>query len=211
MATFDQPDTTTDPTRIRALAHPVRLALLDHLSGVESATATQCAEAIGESVASCSFHLRTLAKHGFITRAESGDAKSRPWRVASRERSQRFSAEDPESLPAVTALGTAVVAQETARLNAFLTAVPGLPTEAIERTLLSHASLWLTGQEHEELMEAMLRLTEPFRSRNADAAQRPEGALRNTLFIASTPELAGFDAPGADRPAAKPPTQGSAR
>lgn len=141
MATFDQPDTTTDPTRIRALAHPVRLALLDHLSGVESATATQCAEAIGESVASCSFHLRTLAKHGFITRAESGDAKSRPWRVASRERSQRFSAEDTESLPAVTALG----------------------------------------------------------------------ALRNTLFIASTPELAGFDAPGADRPAAKPPTQGSAR
>lgn len=92
-------------------------------------------------MASCSFHLRTLAKHGFITRAESGDAKSRPWRVASRERSQRFSAEDTESLPAVTALG----------------------------------------------------------------------ALRNTLFIASTPELAAFDAPGADRPAAKPPTQSSAR
>ncbi|MBB1509696.1 helix-turn-helix domain-containing protein [Tessaracoccus sp. MC1756] len=191
--TGDEHDSTTDPTRIRALAHPIRLALLDYLSGVVSATATQCAEVIGESVASCSFHLRTLAKHGYITRAESGDAKSRPWQVAARRQRQMFSAEEPESLPAVLALGTAVVTQEARRLTAFLEAAPGLPTEAIDRTLVSHTSLWVTHDEHEELMDAVLALFERYRDRNADESLRPEGALRNTVFMASTPELSNFD------------------
>src|SRR6478609_1084108 len=60
----------TDPERIRALAHPVRIALLAHLSDVGEATATQCAEAVGESPANCSFHLRMLEKYGYIERAE---------------------------------------------------------------------------------------------------------------------------------------------
>ncbi|GAA4889322.1 helix-turn-helix domain-containing protein [Tessaracoccus lubricantis] len=191
-------DHTSDPTRIRALAHPTRLALLDYLSGVEHATATQCAEAIGESVASCSFHLRTLAKHGYIKRAESGDAKSRPWEVAARDRTQSFAAEDPASLPAITALGTAVLAQETGRLEAFLRAMPTLPTEAMNRTLLAHTALWLTEEEHEELMDAVLALFQPFKERNTDGSLRPEGAQRNTVFMASTPDLAHYARPAVD-------------
>ena len=56
----------SEPERVRALAHPLRLALLDFLEDGGEATATRCAEATGESVASCSFHLRILAKYGFM-------------------------------------------------------------------------------------------------------------------------------------------------
>src|SRR5690606_31380155 len=70
----------SDPGRIRALAHPLRLELLDHLRDVGEATATECAAQVGESVASCSFHLRMLAKYGFLERAERR-GKEKPWRV----------------------------------------------------------------------------------------------------------------------------------
>ena len=53
---------TSDPATMRALAHPLRLDLLD-LLGDGPLTATQCAEATGESVASCAYHLGTLAKY----------------------------------------------------------------------------------------------------------------------------------------------------
>lgn len=194
MSTSNQPpvDVTTDPTRIRALAHPIRLALLDYLGSVDSATATQCAEAVGESVASCSFHLRTLAKHGFIERAESDDAKSRPWRAIAHDHSQRYEPTNPESLPAVAALGTAVVSQVSARLNAFLQAAPTLPQAAIDRSTLSTSTMWLTTEEHTELIERFIAMYEPFRERSSNPDSRPENSMRQNLFIASTPELAHF-------------------
>ena len=56
----------TDPTVMRALAHPVRMALIE-LYGVHATlTATQASEALGESPANCAFHLRTLARYGFV-------------------------------------------------------------------------------------------------------------------------------------------------
>jgi hypothetical protein len=43
-------------------------------------TATQAARAIGESVASCSFHLRQLAKYGLVEEA-GGRGREKPWRA----------------------------------------------------------------------------------------------------------------------------------
>src|SRR5881296_4668557 len=67
---------------MRALAHPTRLALLDHLHSVEQATATECAETVGDSPSSCSYHLRALAKWGFVEEGEGGAGRERPWRAA---------------------------------------------------------------------------------------------------------------------------------
>ena len=77
----DTRTSTSDPERIRALAHPLRLALLEYLDDVGEATATQCAKHTGESVANCSFHLRLLARYGFIEPAEQR-GRERPWRRA---------------------------------------------------------------------------------------------------------------------------------
>ena len=61
---------------MRALAHPVRVALLELLGRDGPMTATQAGEALGESPANASFHLRTLAKYGFVEEAPAARAAS---------------------------------------------------------------------------------------------------------------------------------------
>ena len=51
----------TDPKAMRALAHPLRWALLEALAHAGTLTATQASEMLGESPANGAFHLRTLA------------------------------------------------------------------------------------------------------------------------------------------------------
>src|SRR5579862_6474412 len=77
--TWDEPLKLTDPKAMRALAHPVRMALLDLIAVAGTLTATQASEALGESPANCAFHLRTLAKYGFAREAGGGRGRERPW------------------------------------------------------------------------------------------------------------------------------------
>ena len=49
--TWDEPLKLTDPKAMRALAHPVRMALLDLLGVAGTLTATQASEILGESPA----------------------------------------------------------------------------------------------------------------------------------------------------------------
>ncbi|HUD77118.1 MAG TPA: helix-turn-helix domain-containing protein [Streptosporangiaceae bacterium] len=72
----------TDPRAIRALAHPVRLDLLELLVAIGPATAAQCGRILGVSQASCSFHLRQLAKYGLVVDAGPGqDRRERRWQM----------------------------------------------------------------------------------------------------------------------------------
>lgn len=73
----------TDPKMMRALAHPARIAIWTHIGLRGPATATECAEVAGLSPSACSYHLRTLARYGFIEedRASAADGRERPWRV----------------------------------------------------------------------------------------------------------------------------------
>jgi DNA-binding transcriptional ArsR family regulator len=72
----------SDPKAIRALAHPLRLDLLQILGSGGPATAAHCGRVLGVSQASCSFHLRQLAKYGFVEEAGPGrDRRERQWRV----------------------------------------------------------------------------------------------------------------------------------
>jgi len=73
----------TDPRAIRALAHPLRLDLLDLLAAIGPATAARCGRVLGVPQANCSFHLRQLAKYGFVEDAgPGGDRREREWRVS---------------------------------------------------------------------------------------------------------------------------------
>ena len=76
-----EPRKLTDPRTMRAVAHPVRIALLEVLTAEGPLTATQAGELIGESPTTCSFHLRQLAKYGFIEEAGAGPGRQRPWRL----------------------------------------------------------------------------------------------------------------------------------
>ena len=73
----------TDSQTLRALTHPVRIALIEALLLGGAMTATEVGERIGESPTTCSFHLRQLAKYGFVEEAGGGKGRSRPWRLTS--------------------------------------------------------------------------------------------------------------------------------
>jgi DNA-binding transcriptional ArsR family regulator len=71
----------TDADVLGALAHPVRLDLLTYLMSAGPATASTCARAVGDTPSNCSYHLRTLARHGLVEPVHSDDGRQRPWRA----------------------------------------------------------------------------------------------------------------------------------
>lgn len=71
-----------DTTALRGLAHPLRGRILDQLQHRGPATATILGERLGESSGSTSYHLRQLARYGFIeTVPGKNGGRGRWWRI----------------------------------------------------------------------------------------------------------------------------------
>jgi DNA-binding transcriptional ArsR family regulator len=87
---------------MRALAHPVRLRLLSLLVREEQLTSTRASGLTGETVANCSFHLRQLAKYGFVEETQGGDRREHPWRLA---RTNPLTALPPTLFPPAREIG----------------------------------------------------------------------------------------------------------
>lgn len=69
-----------DGARLKALAHPLRVQLLETLSTYGPATASALGERLGESSGATSYHLRQLEKSGFVREdAARGSARERWW------------------------------------------------------------------------------------------------------------------------------------
>lgn len=69
-----------DLESLKALAHPLRVQLLDHLSVHGAATASGLADTLGESSGATSYHLRQLERHGFVREVEGkGTGRERWW------------------------------------------------------------------------------------------------------------------------------------
>ena len=102
----------TDPRMMRALAHPARIAIWMHLGLRGPATATQCADVAGLSPSACSYHLRALARYGFVEedKESAADGRQRPWRA----RLLAFTIEADPGKPATT-LAAEQLLQETVR------------------------------------------------------------------------------------------------
>ena len=171
----------SDPERIRALAHPTRLVLLDYLQEKGTATATECAAHSGESVASCSFHLRMLGKYRYIEPAERR-GREKPWRVAHGVRDIRPSGEVAGSLSAVTELASLVVLHQSERLHRFLANAQREDDEWIQATTIATSEVWLTVGEMAELSRELQHITDRYLDRNTDPSRRPSSARRSTVF-----------------------------
>lgn len=69
-----------DPAALKALAHPLRVQILDELSLYGPATATGLAGSLRESSGATSYHLRQLAKHLFVREVDGrGTGRERWW------------------------------------------------------------------------------------------------------------------------------------
>ena len=144
---------------MRALAHPTRLALLDHLHTVDQATATECAAAVGDSPSSCSYPLRALAKWGFVSEGFGGAGRERPWRAAA----ERIEFESGGLESAV--LRDELVARHQPRVRDALRHEHELPPRWRRAAQTSSATLELTPSELEALGERFEQLLDEFRGR----------------------------------------------
>ncbi len=155
-----------DPRAMRALAHPTRLALLDHLHASGEATATECSEFVGESPSSCSYHLRSLAKWGFVEEGSVRPGRERPWRP------RAASIEFPSGGFEATVLRDEIVARAQHRVRQALGREHELPPRWRRAAQTSAATLELTPAELEELGERFEELLDTFRGRGERRGSR---------------------------------------
>lgn len=183
-----EPRELTDATTMRALAHPVRLALLEALARKEPLTATEAAEMIGESPTNCAFHFRTLAKYGFVEEAGGGKGRARPWRVTSIGYSLGSVHDDPEAEIASNAVLRLWRERTLGRYQAWLETKATYPRRWREAASDDEYLFYLTADELDQLNKELTDLLLPrYRERITDPSRRPPGAVPVELLMFSFP------------------------
>lgn len=171
----------TSPGELRALAHPLRLRLLEELVVddplTDTATATELAERVGESPANCSWHLRQLAKHGYIEEAPGGTGRERRWRavIAAREWAAE-NATDVEYTAAAQAANDILLAHEFEALRARHAWEHTEPPEWRDAAASTQGLAWCTAAELKEINKQIADLMMRHFDRAFDPSKRPDGA-----------------------------------
>lgn len=182
--------TVDDPVALRALAHPLRLKLVQLVGREGTITGTEAARQLGISQALASHHLRQLAKYGFIERASADDDRVRPWRVTSTSMDTR--SEHPEGRVATDLLQQQIVQQAVVQLQDWQDRRDQYDARWARPTDLANGLVYLTVEEMEELRAGLDALIEPLvrRRRIGDHDIRPADAVPVAFTILATPVAA---------------------
>jgi len=177
----------TDPKTLRALTHPVRLALLEALALEGPLTATQAGELIGESPTTCSFHFRQLAKYGFVDEAGAGPGRQRPWKIS--HTGMRFSdvTDDPEMSIAAKGLERMVFDRAMSRFASYHDVKSSYSKEWQEAAQSGETILWVTPEELGEVTNEVLTIFSRFYDRISNPSARVEGSLPVEVLLLSYP------------------------
>ncbi len=188
-----------DPRALRALAHPTRLKLVALLRSEGPLTATRAAQLLGESNASCSFHLRQLAKYGMVEEAGGGQGRQRPWRATTMATAWPDYAADPE-LAAASGLMTSLIAQGLfEQLMLWLEAKPGEPEQWQRAAPFGDTFVYVTAEELAELGEQTAALHGRYIDRLTRPEARPPGARLVTYLNIAYPYQGPAARPGPER------------
>ena len=161
----EQPWSTMDAAVMRAMAHPARLALLEHLRNGGPATATECAGVVGLSPSATSYHLRALARAGLVEAAPGrGDGRERLWRItAGRYGLSGVADLAPEGREALHALLESMLAWDEARVRRYLSRLDAEPGEWQDAAFFMDSTLQVTAEELTALSRAVEALVAPYR------------------------------------------------
>jgi len=185
---YTEPRKITDAQSLRALAHPVRMALVEALTMGGAMTATQVGEQIGESPTTCSFHLRQLAKYGFVEEAGGGKGRARPWRMTSIGFSLTGASGDPESELASNLVLQVARERQLARYRTWVETKSSYPREWRTASEDSEYLYYLTADELKQLVSEVSAILLPrFRERLADPSNRPAEAVPVELLLFAYP------------------------
>jgi len=174
----------TNPAELKALAHPVRFALVDLLAE-GPLTATQCAQRLGETPANCSYHLRQLAKYGHVMPAEGGHGREKYWKA--RQEGITFDQTGPGAETATRAVADAVDAYRANAWERYKSRSAQEPQPWRELAGSMDAVMWMTPAELAEFTSRLYALVSPFAERISEGAARPADARAVRFFAYSFP------------------------
>lgn len=178
----------SDPKRLRALAHPLRWKLIDLLDSEESATATRCSEVLGDSVASCSYHLGILAKYGYVERVLGQPGRDKPWRLTDRRQPLSSDGTSLEHELAAEAAIDAFLDHEFARAKDRLGRRDHEPAEWRDASGILGSTVYVTADELREITDQLKQIALRYSDRHEDPVLRPEGARLARVFAMTSVE-----------------------
>jgi DNA-binding transcriptional ArsR family regulator len=173
---------------MRALAHPVRLSILEVLHAEGTATPTECAQEVGESPQACSYHLRALAKYGLVRRVSTEDGRETRWELAAA--GIRFSlatSKAPEYEAAAQALASRLLERDDSVVAEYLAREAELDTEWRDAAIFATHIIHVTPEELRGLQRELEQLLGPYR--RSSVADRPSGARRVHAVTRAVPRL----------------------
>ncbi len=174
----DEPRLINEASVMRAMAHPARMTILQHLGSDGPATATECAELVGLSPSATSYHLRALARAGLIEQAPGrGDARERVWRSMVGAHGYTVMA-DRDAAPDVKAAENELIESfmswENLRVRQYLARRTEEPEEWWDLAAFRETAVVLTADELREITDAISELLGRYRKR--DRPNPPPGA-----------------------------------
>jgi len=174
-------------------------------------TATEIGERIGESPTTCSFHLRQLAKYGFVEEAGGGKGRARPWRMTALDIAIRGH-DDPEAELAADVLTGIFLERQRDRYRTWQETKAAYPSEWRKAAGESEVVLYLTAEELERLREELSELLRPLvQERDGDPSKRPPGSVPVEMVTFCYPLSPPTGTPPTDTPATgTPPTDTAA-
>jgi DNA-binding transcriptional ArsR family regulator len=176
------------PEELKALAHPLRMAMYDYLAEHGSATASQLARHLGESSGQTSYHLRQLEKHGFVEDDPAHErGRDRWWRAVGYSVDGRDMLRDPRTADAANALLQGVVAERAQVLSRWM--VEGDSPEWEDASLNDRSTADLTLDEMREVVHGVQVIIDGAvkRARERKAAGDTEGRRRVRFYFDALP------------------------
>ena len=178
-----------DLATLRALAHPLRMRLLGALRTHGPATASELGRRFGETSGSTSYHLRQLARYGFVEEApEQPSRRERFWRAA-----HELTAWDSEDFldeeagrSALAVLQRQRLRTQTDALQQWYAARGDWPRPWVRAAEDSDVMLQLTVDALAELTRELWEVVER-RLAGRDPGERREGAQRVHVYVQAFP------------------------
>jgi predicted ArsR family transcriptional regulator len=161
---------------MRAVAHPLRVALLEAMRRDGEITATAAAELLGESPGNMSWHLQTLAKYGFVEETGKGRGRSRPWRLTSESRTFETGVADVEAATAGEALERTFADRSYAQMREWWSQRMSCPKQWRRAAFMADAVRYLTAAELAAMLQELQAVFDRYAERD-DKRDRPPDAL----------------------------------
>ena len=188
-----EPREVADLGALKALAHPRRQAVLRHLELHGPATSAELARALDLNTGATSYHLRELARYGFVTEApERAHGRERWWRAVRADlRFPRRSSQDPQVRETVDEMNRLAFeadlelfaeSQRHAGDGAWADALP-----------YSRGSIQVTPEEMHRFFEEYIALLNRYKRADGEAPPGARTVLTRFLAFPTPPPAGGRD------------------